>query len=83
MQKQFKISKVFNAHAQLTDKSMQYCIQLQNEINCDEASVFQNKKYKEILRFAVEQQEEIYEHLKEQYDLETVTESLRSLSVAR
>ena len=65
VQKQFKISKVFNAHAQLTDKSMQYCIQLQNEINCDEASVFQNKKYKEILRFAVEQQEEIYEHLKE------------------
>ena len=45
--------------------------------------MFQNKKYKEILRFAMEQQEEIYEHLKEQYDLKLVTESLRSLSVVR
>lgn len=82
-QKQFKISKVFTAHAQLTDRSGQLCNQLQNEINCDEASVFQNKKYKEILKLANEQQEEIYEHLKEQYDLAPLVDTLKSLSATR
>lgn len=40
VQKKFKVSKVFNGHAQLTDRATQLCVQLQNEINCDEASVF-------------------------------------------
>lgn len=83
MQKEFKISKVYNCQAQLTDRSAQLCNQLQNEINCDEASIFQNKKYREILKFAIEQQEEIFENLKDQYDIESLVQSLQELSIKR
>jgi hypothetical protein len=57
-QTKMNIPKTFNLHGQLADKSMDYCISLQHEINSDEASIFQNKKYKELLKLANQQQEE-------------------------
>jgi hypothetical protein len=39
-QTKMNIPKVFNLHGQLADKSMEYCTQLQHEINSDEASIF-------------------------------------------
>ena len=39
-QQKMKIPKTFNLHGQLADKSMDYCISLQHEINSDEASIF-------------------------------------------
>jgi hypothetical protein len=52
VQNQMNIPKVFNLHGQLADKSMDYCTSLQHEINSDEASIFANKKYKELMKFA-------------------------------
>ena len=51
-QKEMNIPKTFNLHGQFADKSMDYCISLQHEINSDEATIFQNKKYKELLKLA-------------------------------
>jgi|TARA_B110000285_G_scaffold226751_1_gene286992 hypothetical protein len=39
-QTKMNIPKTFNLHGQLADKSMDYCISLQHEINSDEASIF-------------------------------------------
>jgi hypothetical protein len=43
---------MYNLHCQLIEKSFQNAMQLQNEINSDEASIFQNKKYKELIKLA-------------------------------
>jgi len=51
-----EIPTVFSLHSQLADKAMHFCTQLQAEINSDEASIFQNKKYKELLKLAASQQ---------------------------
>lgn len=51
-QRGMNIPQVYNLHAQLFDKSTQYYIQIQSEINSDEASIFQNKKYKELIKLA-------------------------------
>ena len=54
-QSNMKIPKTFNLHGQFADKSMDFSISLQHEINSDEASIFQNKKYKELLKLANQQ----------------------------
>lgn len=48
---------MYNLHCQLIDRSTQYYMQLQSEINSDEASIFQNKKYKELIKLAQMQQQ--------------------------
>ena len=54
-QSNMKIPKTFNLHGQFADKSMDFSISLQHEINSDEASIFQNK-YKELLKLANQRQ---------------------------
>jgi hypothetical protein len=82
-QTKMNIPKVFNLHSQLADKSLEYCTQLQHEINSDEASIFQNKKYKELIKLAKLQEDEICEQIGQQFTLDRVCESLRDLSVNR
>lgn len=41
------------------EKSLSNYMQLQAEINSDEASIFQNKKYKELVKLAVAQEAEL------------------------
>lgn len=53
------IPKVFNLHGQLADKGQLYCIQLQNEINSDEAIIIKNDKYKKLVELAIIQQAEM------------------------
>ena len=77
------IPKVFNLHAQLCDKSQQYVLQLQNEINSDEASIFANKKYKELLKLANAQQSEMIEQFKEQYTLDQLATKMLDMSGQR
>lgn len=50
--KNFNAPKMYNLHCQLIEKSMTNAMQLQAEINSDEASIFQNKKYKELIKLA-------------------------------
>mmetsp|Transcript_4445 Transcript_4445/g.6571 ORF Transcript_4445/g.6571 Transcript_4445/m.6571 type:complete len:188 (+) Transcript_4445:311-874(+) len=64
-QAKMNIPKVFNLHGQLGDKATQYCMQLQNEINSDEASIFQNKKYKQLLVLAGQQQAEMCQQIQD------------------
>ena len=45
--------------------------------------MFSNKKYKDLLKLANEQQMEIYDNLKDQYDIKPLIDSLVSLSQAR
>ena len=59
VQTKMNIPKVFNLHGQLADKSLDYCTALQHEINSDEASIFANKKYKELIKLAKLQEDEI------------------------
>lgn len=59
LQTKMNIPKVFNLHGQLADKSLDYCTSLQHEINSDEASIFANKKYKELIKLAKLQEDEI------------------------
>jgi hypothetical protein len=47
-----KIPQVYNIHSTLNDKSIYACAQLQSEINSDDAAIFSNKKYKEIVKLA-------------------------------
>lgn len=77
------IPKVFNLHGQLADKSLDYCTALQHEINSDEASIFSNKKYKELIKLAKLQEDEICAQIAEQYTLDKVCVNLQNLSASR
>lgn len=51
-QASWNVAEVFSAHCNLTDRCVQNCTHIQNEINSDEGSIFGNKKYKELLKLA-------------------------------
>jgi len=61
---------VFNLHGQLADKSVQLYMQIQNEINSDESSIFSHKKYKALLTLAQQQQADTVAQFKEQFNLD-------------
>lgn len=67
----------------MADKAMEHCVQLQHEINSDEASIFGNKKYKELMKLAIMQQGEVCEQIQETYTLGKVTAEMSALSMAR
>lgn len=54
-QKNFKLSRAFNLHSALSEKCLLYCTHLQNECNSDDAAIFQNKKYKDLMKLSVDQ----------------------------
>ena len=58
-------------------------ISLQNEINSEEASIFSNKKYKDLMKIALEEQNDLLESAKNQYSLELLNKSLQELSLNR
>jgi len=60
-QNAMNIPDVYNMHCFLADKCIQNCTSIQSEINSDEASIFGNKKYKELLKFAQTQQKATYD----------------------
>lgn len=72
----FSIPRVFNLHSQLADRALQNGNQLQIEINSDEASIFSNKKYKEIQKLAVSQQQEYCLQVEETYKLRELGQQL-------
>jgi hypothetical protein len=59
------------------------CNSLQNEINSEEASIFSNKKYKDLMKIALEEQNDLLESAKNQYSLELLNKSLQELSLNR
>jgi hypothetical protein len=59
------------------------CNSLQNEINSEEASIFSNKKYKDLMKIALEEQNDLLESVKNQYSLELLNKSLQELSLNR
>ena len=59
------------------------CNSLQNEINSEEASIFSNKKYKDLMKIALEEQNYLLESAKNQYSLELLNKSLQELSLNR
>ena len=83
VQEKMNIPKTFNLHGQLADKSMDQCVTLQHELNSDEASIFQNKKYKELVKLANMQQEEICAQILEQFTLDSVCDNMSKLSANR
>jgi len=77
------IPSVFNLHSQLADKAIHNCSQLQAEINSDEGSIFQNKKYKELLKLAAIQQTSLCSQIDNTYQMDTIGNSLISFSKLR
>jgi hypothetical protein len=59
------------------------CNSLQNEINSEEASIFSNKKYKDLMKIALEEQNDLLDSAKNQYSLELLNKSLQELSLNR
>ena len=59
------------------------CNSLQNEINSEVASIFSNKKYKDLMKIALEEQNDLLESAKNQYSLELLNKSLQELSLNR
>jgi hypothetical protein len=53
------------------------CNSLQNEINSEEASIFSNKKYKDLMKIALEEQNDLLESAKNQYSFELLNKSLQ------
>ena len=82
-QKNFKLSRAFNLHSALSEKCLLFCTHLQNECNSDDAAIFQNKKYKDLLKLSVEQQFETCAHLVEQYNLNGLLAEMQDLSSKR
>lgn len=53
----------------MIEKSISSYTQLQQEINGDEASIFGNKKYKELIKIAAQQQSNVLDQIDEQFPL--------------
>lgn len=75
--------RAFSLHAALGEKSLLYCVHLQNEVNSDEAQIFQNKKYKDLMAVAQEQVNDTVDHLTETYNLNSLLSELKELSKTR
>jgi hypothetical protein len=58
LQDALKLSKVYQLHASVHERVLQLSTLLTNELNNDYGSLFAEKKYKELLIFAKEQQSE-------------------------
>ena len=58
LQDSLKLSRVYQLQAGLHERMIQLSQMVTNEMNSDYGSLFQEKKYKELLAFAKEQQDE-------------------------
>ena len=71
-----------NLHSQLSEKCFTYVSFLANEINQEEAAIFQNKKYKDIMKLSSEISEDACSYISE-YNLSGIITELVELSKVR
>ena len=84
VQESLQLSRVYQLQSGLHERLLQLCQMVANEMNTDYGSLFSEKKYKELLNFAKEQQsEQLQVFALQLQQLTYITSELTNLSVKR